>query len=175
MDGSDLIYGNRGNDHVYGENGDDVIFTGQNDDIAEGGAGNDVNYGNFGNDNLIGDAGNDWIHGGRDQDTISGGDGDDTLNGGVGNDLLIGGTGADVFTFSGRSGNDTIFDFNAAEGDRIVWVRTPDQAQTSVEDLLRTASQTETGDAVVSLGDGNSVTLIGVAPANLAASDFLLV
>lgn len=54
-------------------------------------------------------------------DTLDGRGGNDTLNGGGGNDTLTGGLGADTFVFNNLSfgQNDTITDFNAAEGDKI--------------------------------------------------------
>ncbi len=52
-------------------------------------------------------------------DTITGGDGNDTLQGGTSDDTMTGGGGADTFVFDEESGNDTITDFNKAEGDRI--------------------------------------------------------
>ena len=41
------------------------------------------------------------------------------LYGGSGNDTLTGGAGAD--TFYATFGQDTITDFNAAEGDTVIW------------------------------------------------------
>jgi Ca2+-binding RTX toxin-like protein len=79
-------------------------------------------------DVLNGQGGNDILSGLSGNDTLRGGDGDDSLSGGFGNDRLSGGRGADgfifgddfiVFTFS-NIGQDTIGDFSAAEGDRIV-------------------------------------------------------
>ncbi|MFZ7344651.1 VWA domain-containing protein, partial [Avibacterium volantium] len=63
----------------------------------------------------------------RDQggnDTINGGNGNDIIIGGGGNDTLTGGAGADQFVYSLKDGNgdDTITDFNAAEGDKLTFV-----------------------------------------------------
>ncbi|MGE0424758.1 MAG: M10 family metallopeptidase C-terminal domain-containing protein [Reyranellaceae bacterium] len=52
-------------------------------------------------------------------DTLVGGAGDDTLAGRLGNDALTGGGGADLFIYAAGDGNDTITDFDAAEGDRV--------------------------------------------------------
>ena len=53
-------------------------------------------------------------------DTLYGGNGNDLLIGGHGNNTLYGGNGADTFLFlKGKTGVDTIKDFNAKEGDRI--------------------------------------------------------
>ena len=53
-------------------------------------------------------------------DTVFGGAGNDLIIGGAGDDSLLGGKGADVFLFNAEEGNDTIGDFNRAEGDIIV-------------------------------------------------------
>ncbi|MDM9586502.1 immunoglobulin-like domain-containing protein [Pseudomonas asiatica] len=64
-----------------------------------------------GKDNLLGTDGNDILFGGA---------GDDTLTGGKGNDTLTGGSGADLFIWkAGHTGNDTVTDFKASEGDRL--------------------------------------------------------
>lgn len=61
---------------------------------------------------------------GAGNDVLSGGNGNDLLFGQGGDDMLSGGAGADTFVFSMRTdnGNDTITDFNAAEGDRIMLI-----------------------------------------------------
>lgn len=63
---------------------------------------------------------------GHGNDTLSGGAGNDILIGGPGQDFLTGGSGADLFVFddgdfsgTNAAGSDQIFDFSAAEGDRI--------------------------------------------------------
>ncbi len=64
---------------------------------------------------------NDSLHGSMSSDTIDGGRGNDFLWGHGGNDVLTGGAGGDVFVMSAKGGEDTITDFNAAEGDMIVF------------------------------------------------------
>jgi Ca2+-binding RTX toxin-like protein len=54
-------------------------------------------------------------------DSINGGGGNDVIDGGAGTDYLTGGRGADTFIFHAHSQYDVITDFNAAEGDRIVF------------------------------------------------------
>lgn len=82
-------------------------------------------------DEIDGGAGNDYIQGGYGSDTLMGGDGDDTLWGynqwGV-SDRMFGGAGADRFLVShpGETMNldgqrDFIGDFNATEGDKVVF------------------------------------------------------
>ena len=82
----------------------------------------DIIVGGSGNDTLdVSDrfADETFVDGGSGNDTIKGGVGRDHIFGGTGDDVLTGGSGADIFYFSENHGNDTITDFNAAEGDRI--------------------------------------------------------
>lgn len=119
-DGADYIDGGRGNDYIEGGNGDDGLL---------GGYGSDTIFGD--NADGTGAGGIDWIEGGDgyDQlygqggnDVIFGGSGNDSLIGGVGNDLLYGGLGADNFYFgSPYDGYDYVGDFNAAQGDALVF------------------------------------------------------
>jgi serralysin len=74
-------------------------------------------YGEGGDDTLTGHGGGDYLFGGA---------GNDTLDSGFGGDVLNGGIGADIFRFStalGAGNVDTVQDFSAAEGDRIVLSR----------------------------------------------------
>ena len=76
--------------------------------------------GGKGDDELLGLGNNDVLDGGPGDDDLDGGEGSDILNGGQGNDDLLGGPGADTFRFNSlREGRDTIFDFDATEGDRL--------------------------------------------------------
>lgn len=63
----------------------------------------------------------DYLVGTAGSDTINGGGGNDTLVGGAGTDVLTGGHGADTFVVGPDSQYDIITDFNAAEGDHIVF------------------------------------------------------
>jgi Ca2+-binding RTX toxin-like protein len=92
-------------------------------DLA-GGIGDDTLSGGSGNDILRGDAGDDRLTGDAGDDKLDGGSGHDLLDGGSGRDTLVGGSGADRFVFdsylSAATNIDTITDFTAAAGDRIV-------------------------------------------------------
>ena len=59
---------------------------------------------------MTGGQGNDWILGGSNHDTLNGGEGDD---------YLVGGSGIDTFVFDASSGNDTILDFAAEDGETL--------------------------------------------------------
>ena len=69
---------------------------------------------------LIGGGGRDRLRGGDNDDTLRGGSQNDVLSGEAGDDTLIGGKGVDTFVFQsfgrdGRSGSDTIEDFETGE------------------------------------------------------------
>ncbi|MEQ8394412.1 hypothetical protein [Thalassobaculum sp.] len=153
--GDDVLYGNQDRDAAIGGDGADTIFGGQGNDFVHGADGDDRVYGNFGDDLVYGGSGNDWLHGGRDSDRLFGDAGDDTLGGGLGNDTLVGGAGADRFVMVANGGFDRIEDFNGAEGDRVVLSPGVSYA----------VSADTTGNAVLALGPGASITLVGVVPA----------
>jgi Ca2+-binding RTX toxin-like protein len=113
----DLIYGGIGNDSIDGGYGNDEL---------RGGGGNDTMLGGFGSDTIIGNAGDDLITGGAGSDLLIGGPGNDTLNGGWGYDRMTGGNGADRFFHVGvpDHASDWIQDYDAAEGDVLVFAQT---------------------------------------------------
>jgi len=120
---------------------------------------------------------------GFDQLTINGGAGNDTidasqvtpnamnltLNGGAGNDVLTGSGGADQFVFAFGSGNDTITNYNEAQGDVI------NLQGTGIANFLQLqGSIVDHGNfTTIDLGNGGSLTLTGVHAAQLHATDFL--
>ncbi len=132
---------------------------------AEGGPGDDTLVGtNEDDDELSGGDGNDLLIGGDGDDVLSGGDGDDTLVGGVGRDILTGGSGADRFVYRSLDDRgDSIVDFNANEGDRLV-----------LDELLRGFDpRTDDLNDFVALNaapDGNIV--VTVDPDGRAGGDF---
>lgn len=136
LDGTDTLIGNAGNDTliggtsvndlrdvIYGGAGDDTIDGGYGNDELRGDAGSDIINGGFGADRIIGGTGNDALGGGALGDEIFGGDGFDFVNGGWGHDRVNGGAGADQFFHIGifDHGSDWIQDYDAAEGDVLVW------------------------------------------------------
>jgi Ca2+-binding RTX toxin-like protein len=99
--------------------------------------------------------------------------GDDALAGGVGNDQLAGGIGVDSFIFEANSGQDVVADFDVAAGEVI------DLSALGLGDdfaSFAASSITDNGDgnALVDLGGGNVITLIGVQADDLQAGNFLL-
>jgi serralysin len=116
----DDIQGNTGNDTESGGGGDDFVVGGKDNDKLFGDEGGDVVFGNLGDDTCEGGVGNDTVRGGQGNDTLSGGAGNDYVSGDRGDDSMVGGAGADLFHTSADAGIDSVFDFNAAEGDRVL-------------------------------------------------------
>ena len=147
-DGADLLYGNQDADSLKGEAGDDILYGGKDADHLDGGADNDSLCGNLG---------------------------DDTLSGGAGADTLVGGDEADLFSFGNGDGADVITDFVAGEDVIGVSANINGTGVTSADEMLARLTDDGAGNAVLDLAEGNSVTLIGVASAELDAASFLIV
>lgn len=175
--GDDLVYGNKQLDLLVGGAGNDTLFGGQNDgtervgshgagplalrdgiDTLSGGDGDDLLYGNHGSDSMDGGAGADTLFGGQDDDTLIGGAGADLLIGNLGGDFLQGDGGGDRYVVSGA---DTISGFDQSEGDLIE------------SSAGRTGVVDGADGAVVSFGDGSSVTLLGVPASEVTDSFFV--
>jgi len=135
-DGRDRINGGSGDDYILGGETEadlrDIIFAGDGNDRVDAGYGNDLVYGQggndtiaggFGADDLQGQDGDDVITGSAYADLIFGGAGNDFVNGGFGHDLINGGSGADKFYHLGilDHGSDWVQDYNAAEGDVLLF------------------------------------------------------
>ncbi|MFC3615729.1 calcium-binding protein [Lutimaribacter marinistellae] len=162
--GDDTLRGGDGTDTLIGGEGDDVIEGGATEadlrDVVYGGDGDDSIDGGYGNDELRGDAGNDTVSGGFGTDTVIGADGDDVLtgqawsdllyggagndfvNGGFGYDRVNGGEGADRFFHLGVAdhGADWIQDYDAAEGDVLVFGGTGASADDFLVQVTETAN-----------------------------------
>ncbi len=110
---------------MNGLGGDDYLYGGNQNDTLDGGDGNDALYGNAGND---------------------------TLMGGAGNDTLYGGSGADSFVFNttrSSSNIDTVIDFSAANGDKLMLNSAVFDKLTGLTDLtnhFRSTSQVAVGN-----------------------------
>jgi Ca2+-binding RTX toxin-like protein len=100
---------------------DDFLFYQDGSFASEtlsGGAFSDMLSGGAGNDQLLSAASSDLVLGGDGQDRLRAGSGDDVLNGGTDRDTSKGGFGADAFQFGSLADTgDTIFDYDAAQGD----------------------------------------------------------
>lgn len=126
--GNDLANTLRGNDAangLKGLGGNDLVYGGGGGDAIQGDAGADRLYGEAGRDTIRGGDGDDLLYGGDGDDMLYGDAGADLLEGGAGSDMLSGGAGADQFSYRpehllGAAGMDTISDFSATQGDRIL-------------------------------------------------------
>lgn len=172
--GEDQIYGNEGNDNIEGGDGNDEIYGGDKADTIYGGADDDLIVGNSGSDQLMGDDGNDTIKGNSGGDVLLGNAGDDVMQGHKGDDYLQGGTGND--TMSGNLGNDTFF-FEAEDGADVILdfevgadtIEFSWNMELSFESLVMTDVD---GGVEISWGSDDSITLEGLAAADLSESDF---
>jgi|GEM_PF-5443718 len=165
---ADIIYGNQNNDIVYGNLGSDSLFGGQDNDSAYGGQDVDVVYGNLGQDLIYGNLAADTLYGGQGNDSVFGGQGDDLIYGNLGNDTLVGGLGADVFQFGASGGADQISDFTVGED----LIALPGNVNGSGINTFQDLQVTGTFDALIDLGGGQTITLIGVSPDQLSADSF---
>lgn len=154
----DDINGNAGDDTAHGNAGDDWVVGGKGNDQLSGDGGNDIVWGNLNNDSLEGGDGNDQLRGGQGDDVLDGGAGDDFLSGDRGNDTITGGGGSDIFHGSQDAGIDRVMDFNFGQGDRVLL------------DPGTTYTLKQIGaDAVLDMGGGNQMILVGVQAAALPA------
>jgi Ca2+-binding RTX toxin-like protein len=165
------------------------------DDVLTGDSGANILLGDFGNDLLTGGDGADTLYGdGRiwvdvadsaggsgpitlfgeaddgsgaaaGNDTLIGGKGNDTLYGGQGDDTLTGNQNDDRFVIEANSGDDRITDFGHT--DKIVFDGVSGVDDFSDLTLTRVGSST-----VITWGTSDSLTVDGVRPNQLHASDF---
>ncbi|HYG84870.1 MAG TPA: PQQ-dependent sugar dehydrogenase [Azospirillum sp.] len=140
----------------YAPKGDDA------GNILTGGGMGDTLSGLAGNDTVHGERGNDTVQGGQGEDQLWGDLGGDRLSGDAGNDVLNGGAGADIFAFAAGAGADRIEDFHALEGDRI-----------ELSGLSYGIAMAPDGEALLTLSDGSSIQLTGIAPAGVSADWFV--
>lgn len=153
--GKDTVTGGAGADPIFGLGGADKLYGGAGDDLVHGGDGNDYVYG---------DAGSDYLYGGA---------GADRLYGGLGNDSLTGGVGSDLFCFnSGSFGHDRVTDFNIHENghDQLLFLK----SRFATVEAVLAAAHADGENVVIEAGAGNSVTLVGIALADLTAADIVL-
>ena len=86
-----------------------------------------------------------------------------------GNDTLTGAGSNNEFVFAQPIGNDTIYNFNTAT-DKIDLMGFASVA--SFSDVQASTTTDANGNAVITLGNGETITLIGVHAASLTAADF---
>ena len=87
-----------------------------------------------------------------------------------GNDTLTGAGGNDEYVFAQPIGNDTIYNFNAAT-DKIDLIGFANVA--SFSNIQANIAEDSNGDAVITIGAGETITLQGVNATSLTAADFV--
>ena len=90
------------------------------------------------------------------------------LFGGAGNDILHGGAGSDTFVFEGGGGNDVVLDFEAGSDMLQIASDINGTGISSAEDVAARAT-TVGGKTVVDLGNGDTLTLVGVSAEDVQA------
>lgn len=192
-EGDDTLFFGLGNDTVYGGDGNDSIDDafgeltdvyssyldgGSGSDTIHAGGGSDTLIGGADNDQLWGEQGNDSLDGGAGSDELRGGAGDDTIVGGAGDDSLRSGDGYDTFKFSDDFGSDTIHDFDMGDDDSngltndqfdVTTLLDSGALPVNFDDVV--VSDDGSGNAVLTFSNGEAVTLIGVAPAQVDGRD----
>jgi Ca2+-binding RTX toxin-like protein len=188
-------------ENLTGSDNNDVLAGDNNNNVFKGGPGVDAMYGTGGIDTVDYSSAASGVHvelwqlwanndgqGGQDTlfdienvtgsafaDVLAGDNGANRLEGAGGTDVLYGGGGADNFAYGAGSGVDYIGDFIKVQGDKILVQSNLNGSGISTGALALAHTSTIGGNAVVDLGSGNSVTLVGVTAASLAASDFVII
>ena len=147
-----VINGTPGNDTLVGTAGGDTI---------RGRAGDDTISGLGGKDTLLGGSGNDIIDGGGGKDIIWGGAGDDTLTGGAGKD---------TFVIQSGFGSDTITDFESRDIINVI-----DPEITGYASFLAALVDDGSGNSVLTLTDGTTVTFIGYTSSDFSIAQVTFV
>lgn len=122
------------------------------------------------NNITIADGATVQVFGGTGNDTITASADGSRLDGGGGDDVLVAGAGADIIVAEADDGADTVMNFDVAI-DQIFLAQHNFQ---SFGDIIAATTDDESGNAVIDLGDGDSMTLIGVVAADLSAGNFSL-
>ena len=127
--------------------------------------------GGHGDDRLDGSSGDDTLFGGSGNDTLIGGNGNDFLYDSLGSNLFFGGFDADGFVFNNDGSFTAIIgDFDVFEkGEKIIFLGF--QELNSIESLLGTLVG-DGRDSLIVLGDGQTVRIQNVAPADLSVDHF---
>lgn len=130
--------------------------------------------GSQGSDNITTNGGVNVIDGQGGNDTINAGGSDDIVIGGTGNDSLNGGAGNDTFVFGSGFGIDTItgFDSVGGVGAQDFLRLDPTLGITAANFAANVSIAASGANTLITIG-GNSITLLGVAAANVTVDDFL--
>ncbi|KZD09875.1 5'-nucleotidase C-terminal domain-containing protein [Oceanibaculum pacificum] len=172
-DFADSIRGGAGDDTITGGAGNDTIEAGDGFDLIDltDDTGETYVNGNRNGDTILGGTANEELHAGKGHDSVDGGAGDDLIWGGLGRDTLTGGDGADTFFFEDTNNEDVVTDFEAGVDVLSFTANINGSGVASAADLLDLAVASG-GNVVIDFGGGNSITLQGVALADLSVADF---
>lgn len=120
---------------------------------------------------LTGGVWGDSLLGGSAGDSINGNGGNDTIDGGTGNDTLEGGDGTDTYRFSGPFSGDDIINGFVVGSDKISLAVS---YGISASEILALVTDDGIGNALIDLGNGDSIILTGISAASLSVSDFVI-
>lgn len=152
---------------VFAEKALNKVLSGN--DSLTGSSFADTMYGLGGKDKLIGNAGDDNLYAGGGNDRMFGGDGYDTFYSRKGNDIMTGGANNDFFVFNKGDGDDRITDFNADNADMaghdLIYI------QIAFEDI-KSIKKSGDDSTVIDFGNGDTLTLLHVAKADVDENDF---
>lgn len=187
-DDGETLVGTDGDDRIEGGGGNDAMAGGGGHDVLAGGAGDDWYYLNDDSDTIVEEPGEGWDNvwttvsfvlpdnveniylagdaaidavGNGLGNQLAGNDAANTIEGRGGDDLIRGGGGADRYVFGQGDGHDVILDFAVGE-DQIVW--RGEVGDWTVSD--------DNGDALIALGGGDTIRLVGLSAADLPDSIF---
>lgn len=170
---SNTLHGGGGADSLMAGGGDDALFGGAGDDLVFGGSGDDVIGGGDGDDVLAAGAGDDLVFGSTGDDTVFVADGADTVYGGQGDDVVFLGRGdgaRDVYASVSKNGSDTLYGFEA--GADVLDLTA--SGITNASELGDRLGRNAEGHVTIDLGDGDLLTLNGMARGDLTNFELLL-
>ncbi|MCX7170188.1 MAG: hypothetical protein NTY41_07825 [Proteobacteria bacterium] len=178
--------------YLSGNGGNNKLTGGAGADVLDGRGGADTLVGGLGNDIYLVDNRKDVVvetaNGGTDTVYFKGSSytlpnnvenlvvvsaGGVSITGNALANVLTGGSGNDTFVFGANNGDDRILNFNVAQGDHIAIVAGTDNI-TKPEDVLAHTHDVD-GNAVIDLGGGNCITLIGLLANALQVGDIVVV
>ncbi|MFC2968327.1 peptidase, partial [Acidimangrovimonas pyrenivorans] len=132
-----------------------------------------VIQGGGGADLFFGDRGADRIFAGLGSDRVFGGAGADLLNGGAGADTLTGGDGGDTFVFGKGFGQDHVTDFTD-DVDQIKLHEDLWSGGLSVSEVITDYAHVDGNSVVLDFGNGDVLTLSGVANPSQLVNDLVI-